>query len=404
MNSTVLIISAVFPPEPVVSAKLSSDIVNDLVAFGIHVTVLHPKPTRPFGFYFNREKRAGLNFQEVLLPSYTCPKSNVFGRLFESYSFGCKCRNYIQSHHLELACIYVNSWPLFSQAIIVKTASKYGIPCIMHVQDIYPESFINKMSSGLWAMLFQRALLPIDKYILSHADYIFAISANMKEYLVKTRKIDSTKISIIENWQNEDEFIAYHNKLQMKKENRPLTFMYIGNNGPIAGVEFLIHCFVKANIQGARLVIAGSGSRKVACMELAKTYSNVEIEFWDVPDGKVPEIQDQADVMLLPIKKGAAISSIPSKLPAYMFSKKTILGSMDMESDTARAIEDAGCGIVVRPENEEELVRAWKEMAQWSKDAMEQKGYNGFIYAMNRFSKKSNLPIITDIIKEICIK
>ena len=65
MNSTVLIISAVFPPEPVVSAKLSSDIVNDLVAFGIHVTVLHPKPTRPFGFYFNREKRAGLNFQEV---------------------------------------------------------------------------------------------------------------------------------------------------------------------------------------------------------------------------------------------------------------------------------------------------------------------------------------------------
>ena len=290
MNSTVLIISAVFPPEPVVSAKLSSDIVNDLVAFGIHVTVLHPKPTRPFGFYFNREKRAGLNFQEVLLPSYTCPKSNVFGRLFESYSFGCKCRNYIQSHHLELACIYVNSWPLFSQAIIVKTASKYGIPCIMHVQDIYPESFINKMSSGLWAMLFQRALLPIDKYILSHADYIFAISANMKEYLVKTRKIDSTKISIIENWQNEDEFIAYHNKLQMKKENRPLTFMYLGNNGPIAGVEFLIHCFVKANIQGARLVIAGSGSRKVACMELAKTYSNVEIEFWDVPDGKVPEI------------------------------------------------------------------------------------------------------------------
>lgn len=118
---------------------------------------------------------------------------------------------------MELACIYVNSWPLFSQAIIVKTASKYGIPCIMHVQDIYPESFINKMSSGLWAMLFQRALLPIDKYILSHADYIFAISANMKEYLVKTRKIDSTKISIIENWQNEDEFIAYHNKLQMKK-------------------------------------------------------------------------------------------------------------------------------------------------------------------------------------------
>jgi putative glycosyltransferase len=404
MNSSVLIISAVFPPEPIVSAKLSEDIANGLVEHDIKVVVLHPRATRPYGFKFNIIKKKAPLYEEVVLQTYVCPKSNVFGRLFESYSFGCKCRNYIQSHHLELACIYINSWPLFSQALIVKAASKYGIPCIIHVQDIYPESFINKMPSRLLATLFQKALLPIDKYILSHADYIFAISANMKEYLVKTRNIDSTKISIIENWQNEDEFIAYHNKLQTKKEKRPLTFMYLGNNGPVAGVEFLIHCFVKADIQGVRLVIAGSGSRKVACMELAKIHSNIEIEFWDVPDGKVPEVQDQADVMLLPVKKGAAMSSIPSKLPAYMFSKKAILGSLDIESDTARAILDAGCGIVVRPENEEELVLAWKEMAQWSKDTMEQKGNNGFIYAMNRFSKKHNLPIITNIIKEICIK
>ena len=50
MNSSVLIISAVFPPEPIVSAKLSEDIANGLVEHDIKVIVLHPRPTRPYGF------------------------------------------------------------------------------------------------------------------------------------------------------------------------------------------------------------------------------------------------------------------------------------------------------------------------------------------------------------------
>ncbi len=32
---------------------------------------------------------------------------------------------------------------LFSQKTIVKAAKKYGIPCIIHVQDVYPESLTN---------------------------------------------------------------------------------------------------------------------------------------------------------------------------------------------------------------------------------------------------------------------
>ena len=37
--------------------------------------------------------------------------------------------------------------------------------------------------------------------------------------------------------------------------------MYLGNNGPVAGVEFLIESFFKANIFNSKLIIAGSGSK-----------------------------------------------------------------------------------------------------------------------------------------------
>jgi len=50
----ILIVSAVFMPEPVVSAQLSEDIANEL-AVNHKVTVISPKPTRPFGFKFLRK-------------------------------------------------------------------------------------------------------------------------------------------------------------------------------------------------------------------------------------------------------------------------------------------------------------------------------------------------------------
>lgn len=72
----------------------------------------------------------------------------------------------------------------------------------------------------------------------------------MKNILVESRKIDSNKISIIENWQDETDFINYNEHKDILFEHKKwLTFMFLGNNGPVAGVEYLITCFAKANIE-----------------------------------------------------------------------------------------------------------------------------------------------------------
>jgi len=108
--------------------------------------------------------------------------------------------------------------------------------------------------------------------------------------------------------------------------------------------------------------------------------------------------------MLLPVKKGAAMSSIPSKLPAYMFSQKTIIASLDLKSDTARAIIESDCGLVVEAENEQAMINALQVSTQyWNSEVLNRKGKNGFDYAMKRFSKRYNLSLITEIIeKYVC--
>lgn len=392
----ILVISALFPPEPVVSAKLSFDIATALS--DNNITIISPRPCRPLGFQFGKESKT-FNFKHIQLNSYICPQSKLIGRFRESYSFGNYCSKFIKPNSQNIDVVYANTWPLMAQLLTVKAARKKNIPIIIHVQDVYPESLVNKLP--VIGKILNWLLLPIDNYTLRNATKVIAISDKMKSYLVKTRKLDKKKVHVISNWQNEEEFIRFSQSKQGDNLNNDFTFMYLGNIGPVAGVDILIDGFVKANLTDCRLVIAGSGSQKETLQKKCTEQQLTNIEFWDVPDGKVPEIQDQADVMFLPIKKGAASSSIPSKLPAYMFSAKPIISCVDENSDTANAIREANCGWVLSPEDVNSLAQQMKEVISLPKEILTQKGESGFDYAIQNFSKKNNLQKIVTVITEI---
>jgi glycosyltransferase involved in cell wall biosynthesis len=396
----ILLISAVFPPEPVVSAQLSNDIAVTL-AENNFVTVISPLPSRPFGFQFSAETHHK-NFKHIQSNSFVCASSNILGRFKESYSFGKHCQKYIAINHEKINVIYANTWPLLAQYFTVRAAKKFKVPLIIHVQDVYPESLSNKIPFLSW--LLKLILLPLDKYILHNTIRIFAISNKMKNYLVKTRKTESGKIVVVQNWQDENTFIDIEfrsSNTLIPVINRPFTFMYLGNIGPVAGVDFLLEAFSKTNLDNSRLVIAGSGSMKKTLQKKVTELGLRGIEFWDVPNGKVPEIQNQAHVMLLPVKKGAASSSVPSKLPAYMFSKKPIITCVDEDSETAFAIVSSNCGWVLPPENIISLSNKLREVKEIQQDDLLILGINGYNYAIENLSKKNNLEKITSIINSI---
>ena len=175
----------------------------------------------------------------------------------------------------------------------------------------------------------------------------------------------------------------------------------MGNIGPVASIDLLIESFYNANLEKCKLVIAGSGSKKEELENMVSSRNIERVEFVTVADGKVPEIQSKADVMLLPIKKGAASSSIPSKLPAYMFSKKPIIASVDLDSDSAKAINTANSGWVIEPEDEVVLAKTMKVASLLSRKELNIKGENGFKYAMENLSKNNNLQQVVNSILEL---
>ncbi len=187
-SKNILIISAVFPPEPLVSSMMSADIASSLAVYH-NVTVLCPTPSRPEGYQFdNKDVVSNRPYKVEYLKSYVCPKSQILGRFRESVSFGEHCVKFIEENEKEIDIIYVNSWPLFSQKIIVKCAKYHKINCILHIQDIYPESLAKKLPLFLNKVVMS-LFKPMDRYSLLNSSHILGNSKPMIDYLSKLEKL-----------------------------------------------------------------------------------------------------------------------------------------------------------------------------------------------------------------------
>lgn len=388
----ILIINCVFDPEPVVSAQIGKSLAESLYESGEKVTVIAPYPSRPYGFEFKDSLNISNNINAFItkdrlecfyLPSYRYAKSGILGRLKESISFGWACYNFIIKSDVKFDSVYMNTWPIFGQLGVAVACNKKGFPYTIHIMDIYPESMSQRLPLP-FRKLVNSLLMPIEKYILKEAKKVISISNKMKEYLVKTRDLNPQKISVVYNWQDESNFIDISNSAVNDKK----VFMYLGNIGPVAGIPFLIESFIGID---AKLIIAGSGSHKEYCIEIANKCKYLDIEFLDVPAGKVAEVQSMADVMLLPIVNGAASTSIPSKLPAYMFSKKPVLVMSEVDSDSSLSVINAQCGWVEEYGNTNKLKNTIESILKIEDVKLKKMGFAGFNYALENFSKSTNL-------------
>lgn len=404
-KKNVLMVCAVFYPEPIVSARLMTDLAGEL-AKKYNVTVIRPRPSRPMGFKMPDYNYDNFTFKVIEVDSYIHPASSFIGRYKENRSFAKVAMEYIEINHESIDFLFNSPWQLFGVNWLAHKAVKYGIPYITPVQDLYPESMISKLPNiTILHKLVTKLLLPLDIYNHKHAARVYTNSIKMLNDLVSSRHIPESKYMVVRNWQNEKEFTDYAEKHEGEKRcEGPFTFMYLGNVGPLAGVDTLFEALKLANLPDARLVIAGSGSAKAGLMEKAKEYTGCNIEFWEVPAGMVPSTQAKADVMCLPVMKGFALSSVPSKLPAYMFSAKPVLAAVDKESDSAQCIRLSGGGWVAEPENPSSISEYMLKAYNTDQKQLTEMGNKAFDYSISTFSRKINLPILTNACIEIIEK
>lgn len=408
--SNIAIITAVYPPEPVVSARMAWDLAYYLVDRGDKITVICPQPSRPANADYRRYKTPKApsvifegGIEVVRLPSYAAPESRLLSRLYESWNFGCHVCQYLAEHMQQYDAIYVNVWPLLAQALIIRKAGKMQIPVILQIMDIYPESLVSKLPVVLRDIV-SLPLMKLDTWIAQQVRSVVVISDNMRRtYTGGSRRIPADRITTIPTWQDEALFEHAPSRIDACRRygipDDPFTFLYLGNIGPIAGVDFLIRAFHKAAINFAQLVIVGDGSARADCMKLVDHLNVAHVHFVSDPDSaNVPLLQSMAQVCMLPVKRGAAMSSIPSKLPAYLFSSKPVLATVDPESDTSQLIKEAECGWVGESEDLVWLASKMRDVACMTNEELSILGAKGKAFGRAHYSKIQGVQRLASII------
>ena len=75
-------------------------------------------------------------------------------------------------------------------------------------------------------------------------------------------------------------------------------------------------------------------------------------------ENSLGEVLAAADIHLVPLKRGLARSSVPSKLYSILAAGRPVVASVDRATEVARTIERAGAGLAVEPDQPEAFTKA----------------------------------------------
>ena len=404
----ILIVSCVFTPEPVVSARTSAEIAGAMACKGDDVTVITSFPNRPGGKLFSGYRRKLLH-RELSSQGYTIircfaalsTRSSILGRFAENISFGITGGlTALFSKRIDL--IYANTWPIIATGILSIVARLRRIPMFVSVQDVYPESLIAQQrlaNEGLLA----RWLREIDRHIARGCRAVIVISEQFA-LLYRKRGIARDHIHVVPNWGNPDTVIADDPNGRNFRERLgipPQAYVaaYAGNIGRASRVETCLETFqfLKSN-EGIYLLIAGEGSQLNACKELAVKFGINRIKFYSPwPESETSAVLSAADCLLLPTQGRQSLASVPSKMISYMFAARPIIAMSHPHSETSRTIERAGCGRILPPAAPEQLAIVLREFQALPRTDRERMGKSGRAFALAHFSAKVCLPRIMTI-------
>lgn len=406
------IVSAVFPPEVVVSARTSGSIARALKRDGAAVTVIAPHPTRTstagaaraerrVGFHSDRDPEFG---RVVRCPSCVPRRATLWGRLVEYVTFGISSSlAWLLAPRPDVA--YVNSWPLFGAGALVLAARVRRVPVVLSIQDVYPESLCAQGRLEP-ASLAVRILRWMDGVIARAATEIIVLGPTFKGLYRDGRGVAENRIHVIPNWLEGSTKQAREDARQrIRREHgipeQAFLAVFGGNVGAASGTETVVEAWKELrHIEDCYLLVAGSGELLDPCRDFAAKAGLGRVRFrspWLADD--TADVLAAADVLVLPTRAAQAWASQPSKMISYMLSGRPLIVGAPEGSDLAAVVRLAECGLVVEASNRSALADAIRRMKALDAEARATMGRAGKKYALDHFTEEACLPAVVGVLK-----
>ncbi|CAN5579082.1 glycosyltransferase family 4 protein [soil metagenome] len=237
-------------------------------------------------------------------------------------------------------------------------ARRRKAPLVFNIQDVYPDVAVEL------GMLSNRVLVSaarrLERTCYAGADAVTVLSDDLKDN-ISPRVNDPSKVRVIPNFVD-TEWIAPAPPDNAYRRQHGLSnkfvVMYAGNVGLSQSLDLVLDAAAAlAHEKEIVFVINGAGAGKARLERRARGMTNVVFVVMQ-PTERLPEVLAAANLHLVPLKRGLARSSVPSKTYSILAAGRPLIASVDSGSEVARMVERAGAGLAVPPEDSEAFTKA----------------------------------------------
>lgn len=396
----VLLHTLVFPPDGVSTSALLADLMEDLAAAGHQITILTTSPhynrdedaeakqplTRHVGGFYYTSEYCGMR----VIHTYMRRKGQgVSGRM----------RDYVIFHTLSLLIgllligrhhvVLCPSPPLSIGVIGWLLARLKGAKFIYNVQELYPALAL-QMGLTTPNSRTYKLMSWLERFVYARADHISVICEPFRKHVLQVGAAP-TKVTTIPNFVDVD-FIQPSPKDNRLTRAYNLTdkfvIKYAGNIGMTQSFDTILATAQQLQDEpNIHFLIVGDGARRQYVEEQITRLElrNVTLLPYQ-PRSEVPFIYAAADISLVPLMKGTAHTTIPSKIYSIMASGRPVLVAVDEDSDIVRLVQQAQCGLAVPPDDADALEQAIR-YAYTHQIKLKQMGLNGRQFVEAHFSR-----------------
>jgi colanic acid biosynthesis glycosyl transferase WcaI len=405
----ILILHMRYHPDLTGTAPLVTDLAAKLAAMGDEVTVITSMPhyglkqiaSKYRGKAIHREKINGVDVWRTFV--YVPPNHKGFYRSINylSYTFMSIASGILAEGVDVILCVNPPITVGFSGWLLSLSQSA---PMVLNIQDVWPDciAIIGQLRSRWLYRLFKY----LEKFLYERADRVTVLSEGMKRNL-EDKKVRSSKIAVIPNWADLDAVkpMEKNNGFRSKhglKGN--FIAMFAGNIGFISVLDTVLDAasIVKDRID-IQFLIVGEGNAKAALVEKAAELAMRNVRFLPTQAPAIlPEMLAAADLSLVTLDRRLGQLNVPSKTYNIMASGRPVLAAVPADSEIARLVTEADCGITVPPEDPPALADAIVKM-QDDPNELERLGKNGREYVEKHYAKDKIIRQYRDLLHEFGI-
>jgi colanic acid biosynthesis glycosyl transferase WcaI len=372
MKRKLTILTQWYPPEQAPFGRMMHELASDLSARDWDVTVITGFPSHPrgevFGGYRKRwlqeEADAGVNVQRVWLA--TSSNRGLLARLatFASFTLTSAWR-FLRRPRADV--VFAVLQPLSVGVTLPIVARLKRSALVFNLQDLHPDT---QVRLGLvrkpWLIAALRA---VERFAYRHCAALTVICEPFRTHAVN-RGAPVERVHVVGNWVDTARIRPGPDGGEIRRaaglDDGQFVALWAGTLGFVSGAGIVLEAAqLLCDDPHVRFLIVGDGPIRAELIERARELGLVNVAFLPFQsEARLVAVQNAGDVSIVTLAREFAESSVPSKVLAYMAAGRGVVAAVDRASPTARLLQDAGCGVIVEPDDARALADALRGLAR----------------------------------------